>query len=161
MKSTIVATALLATLLFMSVASCKKDTTETEQAQEPPMSRTNKETLLSSKKWKISSSQKEHQGIVTITYGDLRACEADNLYSFKSDYYYIVEAGKSFCQGESLYELDWMDWELVDNDSRIKLSRFDRTPEFLTIVKINGNTLVLKKEKDGVIYQTTYKPEFE
>ena len=135
------------------------DTTQEEELTPPGVISTPRAKILTAQRWKIISIAKEYQGNITNAFAELKSCAVGNLYYFKPNHYYSIEAGPTFYQAEQLYELDWMYWEFIENETSIKLSRFDRSPQYMRVVTISETILVLQTKKDGAIYQTTYRPE--
>ena len=142
---------LLSSVLLFSTA-CDKKT-------EAPVK--TKKDILSSGKWLLLSSKATVQVPGSPTdqdlYASLQPCQKDNLFIFNTNGTSAIDEGASKCSDTSLQTVNTGNWELRDNDKKLKLrvilGIFDF--EALTdVVELNDNTMTLKFDTT-VVYPTT------
>jgi hypothetical protein len=147
---------LLSSVLLFSTA-CDKKT-------EAPVK--TKKDILSSGKWLLMSLNAKIQVPGQPTdqdlYKDLQPCEKDNLFIFNPSGTSAIDEGASKCSDTSVQTVNTGNWELRDNDKKLKLRvilgvfNFEALTE---IVELNDNTMTLKFDTT-ILYPTTVTSTF-
>jgi hypothetical protein len=125
-----------------------------------------KKDILSSGKWLLLSldakTQVPGQPTDNDLYKDLQSCEKDNLFIFNTNGTAAIDEGPSKCSDTSAQTVSTGNWQLLDNDKKLKLRvilgifNFEAVTD---IVELNDNTMTLKFDTT-ILYPTTVTSTF-
>ena len=126
-------------LLLSTFTACKKD--KAEEEQNPP---TKKELL--SNTWKVSDVKNQSGTSIIALPIPMIVCLKDNIFTMEADNTYTIDEGEVVCDPSTAGSGNW---ELTDDDSKIKFTPESGDPLIFELISVNTTTLDIGYEITG------------
>lgn len=139
---------MLAAAASFTFVSCGDDDDDNNNVEPTPT----KTEMLTDKNWKLTGETMSGNGVTMDTFGQMPACEKDDITKFTKDMKVTFDEGATKCSSSAPQSTTGT-WEFTSNETKLKLTESGFSQEF-DIVELSASKTVIKATEHDTIQGT-------